>query len=89
MIRKLMNFQNIQLVWLMRWTLLLPAMPRDQAEADQLAPSHLDGPHHRAAISTAPLCEVRRSIALGQAVATGRRAGQAAGAQGMTYATRL
>ena len=55
MIRKLMNFQNIQLVWLMRWTLLLPGMPRDQAEADQLAPSHIAGPHHRAAISTAPL----------------------------------
>ena len=29
-------------------------------ETDQLAPSHLARPHHRAAFSTAPLCGVRR-----------------------------
>ena len=60
----------------------LPSMPRDEAEADQLAPSHLDGPHHRTAIRAASLCGVRRSASLGQAVANGGRAGQAAGRRG-------
>jgi hypothetical protein len=40
---------------------LLPSMPRDQAEADQLAPPHLDGTHHRTALSTAALRRVRWS----------------------------
>ena len=44
-------------------------MPHDEAEADQLASPHLDGPHHRAAISTAALCGVRRASSFGQAVA--------------------
>ena len=48
---------------------LLPSMSHDEVEADQLASSHLVGPHHRAAIIAAPLCGVRRSIALSQAVA--------------------
>jgi hypothetical protein len=43
---------------------LLPPMPHDEVEADQLAPSHLDGTHHRAAFSTVALCRVRRSVAL-------------------------
>ena len=51
----------------------LPSMPHDEAKTDQLAPSHLDGPHHRAALSPAALCGVRRSIALRQAVANGGR----------------
>jgi len=55
-------------------------MPRDQAKADQLAPSHFDGPHHNAAIRATAMCGVRRSSALGYAVADGGRAGQAAGA---------
>ena len=42
------------------YRVLLPAMPHDEAEADQLAASHLDGPHHRAAVCTAPLCGVRQ-----------------------------
>ena len=54
---------------------------RDQAKADQLAPSHFDGPHHNAAIRATAMCGVRRSSALGYAVADGGRAGQAAGAQ--------
>ena len=63
MIRKLTNFQNIQLVWLMRSTrLLLPAMSHDEAEADQLAASHLDGPHHRATIRAVALCGLRRIV---------------------------
>ena len=69
MIRKLTNFQNIQLVWLMRSTrLLLPAMSHDEVETDQLAPSHLDGPDHRAVIRAVALCGVRQSVALGQTV---------------------
>ena len=57
---------------------LLPAMPRDETEADQLAPPHLDGPHHRTAIRETSLCGVRQSASLRQAVATG--SGEAAGA---------
>ena len=52
----------------------LPSMSHDEVEADQLAPSHLDGTYHRAAISTAPLCEVRWSASIGQAVASRRSA---------------
>jgi hypothetical protein len=50
---------------------LLPSMPCDPAEADQLAPSHLDGPDHRTTLSTATLRGVRWSVALSQAVANG------------------
>jgi hypothetical protein len=49
----------------------LSSMSHDAAKADQLAASHLTGPDHRAAFSTAPLCGVWRSVALGQAVAIG------------------
>ena len=59
-------------------------MPRDQAAANQLASPHLAWPHHRAALSAAPLCGVRWSAALGQAVAIGRRASQAAVFTGWT-----
>jgi hypothetical protein len=56
------------------FTLLLPSMSLDEA-TDELAPAHLFGPYRRAAFITASLCRVRRSIALGQAVAAGRRVG--------------
>ena len=42
-------------------------LERERAEADELAPSYVDGPHHRAVVSTASLCGVRRAAALGQA----------------------
>ena len=41
---------------------LLPSIPHDEVEADQLASSHLVGPYHRATVGTAPLCGVRRSV---------------------------
>ena len=59
----------------------LPALPRDEVEADELAPSHLDGADPRATIRAAPLCRLRWSIALGQAVANGRRVREAARAE--------
>ena len=49
-------------------------MPHDEVEADKLASPHLDGPYHRSTVGAAPLCGVRRSVALGQAVANGGRA---------------
>jgi hypothetical protein len=45
-----------------------------------LTGARFDGTDHRAALSTATLCRVRRSIALRQALAIGRRVGQADGA---------
>ena len=60
--------------------MLLPAMPHDEVEADQLAPSHLDGTQYRATIGVSPLRGVRQHASLGQAVAIGRRAGEAFGA---------
>jgi hypothetical protein len=47
---------------------LLPSLPRDQVEADQLPSSHLYGAHRRAAFSAASLCGVWWTAALGQAV---------------------
>ena len=35
---------------------ICPRSPRDEATAVRLASSYLDGPHHRAAFSEAPLC---------------------------------
>jgi hypothetical protein len=61
-------------------------MPHDEAQADELASSHLDGTQHRATVRAASLCRVRRSIAFGQAVANGGRAGEAARAQGIARA---
>ena len=58
-------------------------MPHDEVEADQLASPHLDGTYHRAAFSTAALCEVRRASSIGKAVANGGHAGQAVGEQRM------
>src|SRR5262245_11927316 len=58
--------------------LYLPAMPHDQVEADQLASSHVAGPNNRAAFSSPSLRRVWWSVALGQAVATGGRAWEAA-----------
>ena len=55
----------------------------DEVEADQVASAHLDVTHYRAAFSTAPVCRVRRAVALSQAMAIGRRARQAAWAQRM------
>ena len=37
-------------------------MPHDEVEADQLAPSHLDGSHHRTTIRAAALCGVRWAV---------------------------
>jgi hypothetical protein len=48
-------------------------------KANQVAPTHLAEPHHRAAFKTAPLSGVRWTSALGQAVAKGAR--QAVGTQ--------
>ena len=60
----------------------LPAMPHDEAEADQLASSSLDGTGpSRAAISTAALCGMRRLGSLSQAGANRRCAREAFGAQ--------
>ena len=61
---------------------LLPSMPHDATEADQLAPSHLDGTYHRTAFSTAALCGVRRSASLGQAVAIEDVLGKPVGRRG-------
>ena len=64
-----------------RRRVLLPSLPHDEFEADQLASPHFDGPHHRAIVGTAALRGVRRSSSLGQALASRRRTGQAVGAQ--------
>jgi len=48
---------------------LLPAVSRDPASPDELAPAHFDGTDRRAAISTAALWGVRWSGAFGQALA--------------------
>ena len=48
-----------------------PAMPHDEVEADKLASPHLDGPYHQSTVGAAPLCGVRKSVALDQAVANG------------------
>jgi hypothetical protein len=61
--------------------MLRPSLPHDEAKTDQLAPTHLAEPHHRAAFKTAPLSGVRWPSALGQAVAKGAR--EAAGAERM------
>jgi hypothetical protein len=55
----------------------LSTMSCDSVEVDQLASTHLPGPDHRAAFSTTPLCGVRWSTALGEAVAIRRCTGQA------------
>jgi hypothetical protein len=49
----------------------IASMPHDEVEAAELVPSHLAGPHHRATITTAALCEMRRTASLSQAVANG------------------
>ena len=59
-------------------------MSGDEVEADELAPSRLDGTYYRATIRKAPVCGVRRSGSVGQAVAIGRRDRQAVGAERMT-----
>jgi hypothetical protein len=61
---------------------LLPAMPCHQTEADQLASSHVAGPDNCTTVGTVALRGMRWSIALGQAVANVRCAGQAAGRKG-------
>jgi hypothetical protein len=50
----------------------------DDTPNGQVASSHLDGTHPRAALITAPLRGVRRSIAIGKAVAAvlGKRLGR-------------
>ena len=48
-----------------------PRCRRDQAQAYRLVTQNIAGPHYRAALGEASLCGVRRSIALGQAVANG------------------
>ena len=53
-------------------------MPHDEVEADQLASAHLSGADHRTTIRAASMRRLRRSIALGKAVANGRRVRQAA-----------
>ena len=57
------------------FTHVVPSLPHD---VGSLAPLWA---HHRTTIRAAPLCGVRRSVAPGQAVTNGKRAGQAAGAQ--------
>src|SRR5262245_34158915 len=58
-------------------------MPLHETEADQLASSYLIGAYSGAAFNAAPLFRVRQSAKLGQAVASGRCAGQAVRAEGL------
>ena len=58
-------------------------MPCDKIQAHELASENLDGPHSRAAFNEAALRRMRRSAPIGQAVATGRCAWEAARAEGM------
>lgn len=48
--------------------MLLPALPGDPAETDELAAAYLDGPH-----ASATLNGVRLAAAISQAMANGRR----------------
>lgn len=61
-------------------------MSHDEAQTDQLAPPHLFGLTIAQLSGAAPVCRVRRAVSLGQAVATGRRAWQAARSAWLTYA---
>ena len=58
-------------------------MPHDEAKTDQLAPSYFNGTYHSATVGATAMRGVRWSVALGQTVAIGERARQAAWAPGV------